>query len=176
MSKFNTISIFVALSVLTIIGCQPEDDFPEIGPDPLSVKTALLEGTWQASKVTQYDKEAVDNGFPENVQRRDLTDLFPFDEYQITFSTGTDGKPTTFVVDAGSAPDFLTLTSGTWTLDDYVFATQINLTNVANVNSSRFRVKLLQGSKITLQVVRNDLNDNTEYSYYEYEFTKINAQ
>jgi Domain of unknown function (DUF5004) len=170
--KTNKFYIQVSiLLVIVLVACQPEDDFPAL-ENPLALKTTLLNGTWTASKVRQYDKEAIDNGFPDDIQARDITALFPFTEYKITFNLDASGRPGTFVVVPGASPNFLSLNQGTWALDDYVFATRINLTNVTDVNSSTFRITVLEPAKILLQIVRNDAGDNTEYSYYEYEFVK----
>jgi hypothetical protein len=159
------------IMLIAVIACQPENDFPTL-ENPLALKTEVLEGTWIVSKVVQYDKEAIDNGFPEDVQSLDVTDLFNFNEFKLTFNLQESGLPGTFMVEEGSAPNFLGLTNGTWSLDDYVFATQIALNNIADVNASAFRVKLLKENLIQLQIVRNDLIDATEYSYYEYELIK----
>lgn len=157
--------------VMLAMACTPNQDFPEL-QNPLALKPGLLNGTWSVVKVVQYDKEASDDGFPTAVQERDITLLFPFTTYKVTFNLQNDGRPGTFTVTPGTSPNFLSLNEGIWTLDDYVFATTISLTNPAEVNASAFRVKVLDKNAIRLQVVRNDALDNTEYSYYEYEFTK----
>lgn len=157
--------------VVLAAACQKDDNFPEL-TNPIPLKPNLLSGTWSAIKVVQFDKEAVDNGFPTDVQKKDLTSLFPFADFKIKFDLDASGKPGAFTVTPGNAPNFLTLNSGIWALDDYVFATRISLTDPTNVNASAFRIKRLESNKISLQIVRNDFNDNTEYSYYEYEFTK----
>jgi hypothetical protein len=167
----NLTKIIFLLGTILLISCQKDDDFPEL-ENPIPLKPNLLNGTWTTTKVVQFDKEAIDNGFPVEIQKRDLTSLFPFSDFKIQFELDSSGKPGVFTVTTGNAPNFLTLNSGIWTLDDYVFATKISLTDPSNVNSSTFRIKRLESNKISLQVVRNDLNDNTEYSFYEYEFTK----
>lgn len=167
----NLNKIIFLFSVILLTSCQKEDDFPEL-ENPIPLKPNLLKGTWTTTRVIQFDKEAIDNGFPTEIQRRELTSLFPFVEFKIQFELDSSGKPGAFTVTPGNAPNFLTLSSGIWALDDYVFATSISLTDPANVNASSFRIKRLESNKISLQIVRNDLSDNTEYSYYEYEFTK----
>jgi hypothetical protein len=159
------------IMLIAAIACQPENDFPTL-ENPLALKTEVLQGSWTVNKVVQYDKEAIDNGFPADVQSLEITDLFNFSEFKITFNLQESGLPGTFIVEAGSAPNFLRLTNGTWSLDDYVFATEISLNNVIDVNGAAFRVKLLKDNLIQLQIVRNDLVDDTEYSYYEYELIK----
>ena len=161
----------ILLAGMAVSSCQKDDNFPAL-QNPIPLKPQLLNGTWSVSKVTQFDKEAVDNGFPTDVQKKDITGLFAFADYKVKFDLEPSGKPSTFTVTPGNAPNFLTLNQGIWELDDYVFATRITLTNPSNVNASAFRIKRLESNKISLQVVRNDANDNTEYSYYEYEFTK----
>ncbi len=153
------------------VSCQPNDDFPAL-QNPIPLKPALLNGTWTVKSVTQFDREASDNGFPVEIQKRDITTLFPFTQYKVTFNLQADGRPGAFEVVPGTSPNFLTLNKGVWSLDDYVFATKITLTSPSDVNASSFRIKVLNSNSIKLQVVRNDAADNTEYSYYEYEFTK----
>lgn len=157
--------------VMLAFACQPDDDFPEL-VDPLAIKPGVLSGTWKVAKVVQYDKEALDNGFPPDVQQRDITSVFPFSEYTIKFDLDASGRPAAFTVTPGNAPNFLNLASGLWSVDDFVFTTRIMLSNPAQVGESSFRVKVLNRDQIRLQIVRNDLNDNTEYSFYEYEFVK----
>jgi hypothetical protein len=159
------------LCMVLVAACQKDDNFPELS-NPIPLKPALLSGTWTTSKVVQFDKEAVDNGFPADVQKKDLTTAFPFADFKIKFDLDATGKPGVFTVTPGNAPNFLTINTGNWTLDDYVFATNISLADPGNVNASAFRIKRLESNKISLQIVRNDFTDNTEYSYYEYEFTK----
>jgi|GEM_PF-4240859 len=165
----NSLKIFLFCAVL--VACQKDDNFPAID-NPIPLKPALLSGTWTTTKVVQFDKEAVDNGFPTDIQKRDITSSFPFTDYKIKFDVDASGKPTNYIVTPGNAPNFLTLNQGIWVLDDFVFATTLTLTNPADVNASAFRIKRLESNKISLQLVRNDAIDNTEYSYYEYEFTK----
>jgi hypothetical protein len=164
---------FLAIALTAILSCQPDTDFPNL-ENPLAIKPSLLSGTWVARKVTQYDQEALDNGFPENVQKQDITSLFPFETYTITFAVDDAGRPGTYIVAQGQAPNFLKLNQGTWTVDHPIFATIIDMSNTAEVTSASFRIKQLEDNVITLQILRNDIDDNTLYSYYEYEFSKAN--
>ena len=156
-----------------VFACQPDDDFPDL-ENPLAIKPALLSGTWVAQKVVQYDQEALDNGFPDDVQAQDITSLFPFSQYTITFNLDEQGRPSTYSITPGTAPNFLKLNNGTWKLDDPVFATMISMTSTSDIHAASFRIKQLDDDVIKLQVLRNDAADNTLYSYYEYEFVKSN--
>jgi len=163
----------LALLLSVALSCQPDDDYPAL-QDPLTVKPALLSGTWTAERVVQYDQEALDNGFPTEVVEQDITALFPFSEYKLTFELDEKGRPSEYSINAGDAPNFLSLTNGTWTLDDPVFATVITLNNTADIHATAFRIEQLNKDRITLHVMRNDANDNTLYSYYKYDFVKTN--
>lgn len=156
---------------MVVFACQPDDDFPALR-NPLALKPVLLNGTWTVTKVTQFDREALDNGFPDEVASREITEVLPFTEFSITFNLDTEGRPGTFSVNAGNAPNLLILESGIWSLDNNVFTTVIGLSNPAEPDAASFRVKQLEDERILLQLVRNDAVDNTEYSYYEYVFTK----
>lgn len=169
--KTRLFMIPVALLLSVALSCQPDDDYPDL-QDPLAVKPTLLSGTWTAERVIQYDQEALDNGFPMEVVEQDITALFPFSDYKLTFELDENGRPSEYSIDAGTAPNFLSLTSGTWTLDDPVFATVITLSNTANIHATSFRIQQLTENRIILNVLRNDANDNTLYSYYRYDFVK----
>jgi hypothetical protein len=167
--RILTTAFFIGI----ILSCQPDDDFPDL-ENPLAIKPSLLQGTWVAEKVVQYDQEALDNGFPTEVVEQDITALFPFSQYRLTFSLDEAGRPGTYTITAGEAPNFLNLNNGDWTLDNPVFATVISMSNTSDVNAASFRIRQLDADRITLHVLRNDATDNTLYSYYEYDFVKSN--
>lgn len=167
----NLVLLVVASWLLLLSACNVFD-YPEI-EEPISVKVSELNGTWRVSKVTQFDQEAIDNGFPEDVQKRDITAQFPFAEYNLAFTLDAQGRPATFLVTPGNAPNFLAINSGSWSVDHPVFTTQINLFDATNPNSAAFRVKRISSDVIALQLLRNAADDaNTLYLFYEYEFTK----
>ncbi len=172
MKLTRIFSIFVlgSLSVLSW-SCQNDDNFLEF-ENPIPLKTEVLRGIWKARQVVQFDKEALDNGFPEDIQYKDITALFPFDEYQIEFSLDAEGRPAAFTITPGGAPNFLNILSGIWELDDLVFTKSISLSNPIEFSASTLRVEVLAEDVIKLHIVRSDLNDNTEYSYYQYVFVK----
>ena len=170
--KTRLFIIPVALLLSVALSCQPDDDFPDLD-DPLAVKPTLLSGTWTAERVIQYDQEALDNGFPTEVVEQDITALFPFSDYKLTFELDEKGRPSEYSINAGDAPNFLSLTGGTWTLDDPVFATVITLSSTSNINATSFRIQHLSKDRIVLNVLRTDATDNTTvYSYYRYDFVK----
>jgi Domain of unknown function (DUF5004) len=167
--KFN----LWVLSLVCLLGaCQPDSDFPNLD-DPLSIKTASLSGTWVVQKVTLFDQEAIDNGFPEAVQKQDITAKFPFAEFEVKFDIDNQGNPSTFTVTPGNAPNFLSLNTGQWSVDHPIFTTTIRLFDTTNPNASSFRVKQINKDLITLQFLRN-ANDSgsTLYLFYEYEMKR----
>jgi hypothetical protein len=176
MTKINKNKNFLLVSMVCVVAfvlsCQPENDFPEL-KNPLAIKPALLEGSWKVAKVTQYDQEALDNGYPSDVQSREITDAFPFSEYQIEFMLDESGRPANYKITPGSAPNFLKLNEGKWSVNDPVFATEIRMTSPTDPNTASFKIKKLSENVIQLQVLRKDAADGTLYSFYEYEFVKL---
>lgn len=170
--KYNLLQLFMMMGMLlTISSCQNEDNLLEL-EDPLTLKPDLLEGTWTTTKVEQFDQEAINNGFPEEVQHIDITSIFPFEEFELQFTLDEEGRPDSFVITTGNSPNLLGITSGKWVLDDYVFAREISLYNSAELSDASLRIEILEETGIILHIVRLDANDGTEYSYYQFQLQK----
>lgn len=174
MRNWAIILLLVVFS--SISACRP--NYPEL-VEPLSIKTNYLKGTWKASKVTQYDQEAIDNGFPVSVQQQDITSNYPFSDYTITFNLDAQGKPSTYTLTPGTAPNYLALSSGQWSVDHPVFTTQILFSNPTSTIGGRFIVNRIDKDRITLRMERRDAdganpdpNKRTMFLFYEYEFTR----
>ncbi|MBD2766697.1 DUF5004 domain-containing protein [Hymenobacter sp. BT664] len=103
-----------ALALLGAASCQPEEKFGEIGQAFATAEGTI--GDFQLTQVVQVDNDAVDNNYPAEVQRMDLTSDYPFN--QVVFSFQANGnEPSNFVVtNPGNAPVFLA--NGTWKFDD----------------------------------------------------------
>ncbi|GAA3929848.1 DUF5004 domain-containing protein [Hymenobacter algoricola] len=109
--------LFPLLGVVALLGaasCQPKEDFAEIG-EPFATAESTI-GDFTLTQVVQVDNDAVNNNYPAEVQRMDLTADYPYN--QVVFSFQANGtEPTNFVVtNPGNAPVFLG--SGTWKFDD----------------------------------------------------------
>lgn len=172
----NWAYLLLLVAFVSINSCRP--NYPEL-VEPLSVKTTYLKGTWKASKVTQYDQEAIDNGFPVSVQQQDITSNYPFSDYTIVFNLDAQGKPSTYTLTPGTAPNYLALTSGNWSVDHPVFATKIMFTDPNITTAGKFVVKMIDKNRLTLRMERRDAaspnpdpDKRTMFLFYEYEFTR----
>lgn len=153
------IKSFLSLLVFTLlIACDDNDDFNDVTTDPLLVNTDALSGTWTLNTVVQVDQDAVDNGFPENVQRMDITSMFNWSETTITFTLDNEGSAQSFTLDAGSAPNYL-ITSGEWSIDHPVFTSVIDLTNAAEDTSSRLVIEEITENELKGRIERISVDD-----------------
>ena len=107
--------------VLVLTACEPVE-YGELGV-PFS-KIDGIEGTWVATEVIQVDETALAQG--GLYTEMDLTDVFNFSNYTITFNTNS-GQPFTFTVSPGGAPNFID-TEGTWAFDDNQYPTEVYFT------------------------------------------------
>lgn len=154
--KIFTFSIVLAIA---LVSCEPVQ-YGKIGV-PFS-KLESVEGTWVATKVIQVDETAVSQG--GLYQEMDLTDLYNFTSYSITFNLDADTLPSTFSVSTAGAPSFID-TMGTWSFNDNDFPSEIHFTHPdsADITSKLYliapprdqnplRVKFLRFSKEKLIV------------------------
>ena len=157
---------------LFLQACMPPK-YPEL-EKTLTLRVAELGGTWKASKVTQYDQVAIDNAYPVSVQSMDITNAYTFSQYTITFNLDAQNRPTTYSVTTGTAPNFLALTAGNWSVDHPVFATKLEFFQQNNTLSGNFVVKSINKDKIILRMQRKDADANSAPTllYYEYEFIR----
>lgn len=166
----------IILAIPILSSCRR--DYAEL-EETLTIKTEFLAGTWKVAKVMQYDQEAIDNGFPKEVQSLDITGTAPFGEYTLKLDVDAQGKPSTYTLTPGQAPNYLALTSGNWSVDNPVFTTVLSFFSPNSTLSGRFIVKRIDANRIILRMERRDANGTnpdlskrTMFLYYEYEFTK----
>ncbi len=108
---YHIITIFTIL-VIALVACEPVE-YGELG-DPFS-KIEGIEGSWIATEIIQVDETALAQG--GLYTEMDLTNLFNFSNYTITFHVDANNAPSTFTVASGGAPSFID-TTGTWTFDN----------------------------------------------------------
>lgn len=170
MKKILKFSFLMILAIYFLSACQPESDFPEI-EEPTSLKAEKLQGTWTLSSVIQVDQEAEDNGFPEDVQSLDITNLFDFQSITLTFNLDTEGRPSDFTVNRPeTVPNFF-VESGTWSLPHPVFATEVYLTNPISTGNAILTVERITSNEFKFRVNRKD-EAGTSFIRYDYTFTK----
>lgn len=178
MKQHKSLLGLLLITILAVSGCRR--DYPEL-EETLTIKTEFLKGTWKVAKVTQYDQQAIGNAYPKEVQSMDITSLFPFSQYTITFNLDAQNKPSTYTITPGQAPNLIALTSGRWEVDNPVFATRIAMFDPNSTSSGTFVVKRINNERIILRVERRDADSNpnepdpnkkTLLVYYEYEFTR----
>ncbi len=166
MNKFRFI-LFALFVSIAFIACQPEA-YKEIG-EPANNISAIT-GNWQLAKVVQVDKDAENKGFP--FKEADLTTLFPYTEFRLTLNSA-NGSPTTFTTTPGNSPRIITLTSGTWSVDDVKAPKVITLTS----GSTTQRITLgaypnTVSNRLKVSLERRSLADDKLLIGYSYEFVK----
>lgn len=170
MKKNKIQWFFICLFIFSMGSTSCKRNYPEI-EDPLSIKTAYLKGSWVATKIVQYDQEAIDNDFPVDVQSKELTSLYSFTDYKITFNLDDAGKPTTYQITPGNAPNYMGLSAGNWSVDNPVFTRQITCFDNNLVANASLTVKRIENNQLVLRVERRDLQNNF-FSFYEYTFAR----
>lgn len=111
--------IFFIVLATAFAACEPVE-YGETG-DPFS-KIEGIEGAWIATEVIQVDETALAQGGLYTEQ--DLTDLFNFTSYSITFDVDANNLPSNFSVTSSGAPSFID-TTGIWTFNDNDFPTEV---------------------------------------------------
>lgn len=170
MKRLLKITLMLALAMYCLSACQPESDFPEI-EEPTSLKPEILQGTWTLNSVVQIDQDAVDNNFPIEVQSTDITSLFPFTNVTLTFNLDGEGRPSDFTVNRPDDVPAFFIDSGTWDLDNPIFATQVQLSNGTIEENTLLTVSKITSNEFTFRVNRKD-EDGTIFLRYDYTFTK----
>ena len=125
--------IFFIVLATAFTACEPVE-YGETG-DPFS-KIEGIEGAWIATEVIQVDETALGQGGLYTEQN--LTDLFNFTSYSITFDVDANNLPSNFSVTSSGAPSFID-TTGIWTFNDNDFPTEVLLTHP---DSSGFTSKM----------------------------------
>lgn len=158
--------IFICASVLA---CQP-DEFPN--NKPLDKVVPKLWGTWQLTSVIQQDNDAVNKGFPTFAQSQDVTNDFPFTDFQLVLNADEEGNPTTYTITLGDSPNIIGgPTNGTWTVDDVDFPSQIEF-GTAMIQLGSFAE--LDNGEMQLSLVRLQPKGDELQAVvtYQYIFTK----
>ncbi len=173
MKKYQMYWVLLLAPLLLTTFSSCKRTYPELDTDNLlSIKTNYLKGNWVVSKVVQYDQEAIDNGFPVDVQSKDITTTYPFTDYKVTFNLDDAGKPTNYTITPGASPNYLSLNSGSWAVDNPVATTKITFFDNNITNNASFVVKTIEKDKLVLRVERRGSTDNTLFLFYEYTFVR----
>lgn len=158
--------LILAILAVSIWSCKPEK-FEPINADINVVKQ--LQGTWALTKVTQIDQDASTKGFP--YKQIDITSVYPYTDLVLALVSDAQGNPATFTVTPGNSPKIVDLTSGTWSVNDPMAPTAIELKN-GNVTNT-LSLGSYVGLKSGILTIKRDrkLNGKVLLSY-QYEFTK----
>ncbi|MEN7549089.1 DUF5004 domain-containing protein [Rapidithrix thailandica] len=150
-----------------VSACQP-DDFPAIG-DKVN-KIEGIEGDWSVQSVKQIDEIALNDGALN--YEMDITDLFDFDDYHISFTSDDEGNPATFEV-KGKAPNYVD-TEGTWQFDNVEFPTKVMLfTDGATEATSVFYLNRVPSKGFNLELKFQRFEGDIPILSYVYTFTKV---
>lgn len=165
MQKYCLTILFLAGLFFT--ACRP-DAFAPIG-DPNDNLTAIS-GVWKLTKVTQTDAESQRKGFPYAVE--DITSLFNYASLQLTLNV-SNGAPSTFAINNGSAPPITSITTGTWSVDDVKTPKTITLKNGAVTEVMTLGAYPNSvNSHLKVKVTRSDAATSKLLIVYDYEFSR----
>ena len=170
--KMNITKIIMATLVTAIAftSCKP-DAFEEIG-DKRDIPSSLA-GIWKLVKVTQKDEEAARKGFPYS--ELDLTTVFPYTDFSLTLNS-SGNTLTTFTTTPGNSPKVISLTSGTWAVDNGENPGAILFKNGAVTESVTLGSYPVGGNtKLVFKIEKRDADpaaNNKLLISYTYEFSK----
>jgi hypothetical protein len=157
--------LFIAGVLFT--GCRP-DSYEMVGNANDNI--TALSGVWKLTKVTQTDAESQRKGFPYAVE--DITSLFNYSTLQLTFNL-SNGAPSTFAINNGSAPPITGITTGTWAVDDAKAPKTVTLTSGAVTETMTLGAYPNSvNSKLKVKVTRTDAATNKVLIVYDYEFSR----
>lgn len=160
--------ILILFILATIVSCRPEfEDIEE--PEG---RSSGLSGTWTLSSAVQVDEKAVSKGYPEFVQRIDLTERAGFNDYQIILNQNAEGNPTTFEERDTDSPAIIGFESGSWSLDDPDYPKEITFTNEAGESFTMVIGTYLGLSEGELNLSFSRMVDDEPIVTYEYKFVK----
>ena len=165
---YQLFTFFIVL-VIALVACEPVE-YGELG-GPFS-KIEGIEGTWITTEVIQIDETALAQGGLYTEQ--DLTNLFNFSSYTITFSVDTDTMPSSFSVFTGGAPSFID-TTGSWTFNDNDFPTEVLFTHPdSSVFTSKMRLIAPPRDQNPLRMKFQRFSGGKLIISYQYTFEKQN--
>jgi len=172
MKKFINIFFLLLLAGATLYSCRPES-FDNI-ETPAAVSSSIA-GTWKLTRVIQTDEDAKSKGFTYgdvNVQQMDITNVFPYTDFQLTLNmNGTNSG--TFTTTPGNAPQIIKLASGNWSFDDPKYPKAITMTNGTTEETISIGSYPTAANPIlNLKLERRDAGSNKLLISYSYQFTK----
>lgn len=154
--------------VMVLTACEPAE-YGKLG-EPFS-KIDGIEGTWVATEVIQVDETALSQG--GLYTEMDLTDVFNFSNYTITFNT-VAGQPSTFTVSPGGAPSFID-TEGSWAFDDAQYPTSVYFTLPdSSTTTSKMRLIAPPREQSPLRIKFQRFSGGKLIVSYRYTFEKLN--
>ncbi|OSZ81045.1 hypothetical protein CAP36_07355 [Chitinophagaceae bacterium IBVUCB2] len=167
MQKLFRAGLMMLSVSFLLTACQP-DAHKELDA-PRNI-LASLEGTWKLTKATQVDESAKAKGFP--FKEIDITTLFPYTDFRITFNLNA-GAPGTFTTVPGASPKIIKLTSGTWSVDNAASPKNITLTSGASTEVTTLGGYPVGASNtLKLAVARVEAATGKTVITYSYEFAK----
>lgn len=175
MKKLITISLVVIIALSLFATSCKKIDYAPIGEN-ISLEQNLL-GKWKLDSVIQFDKIAVDKGFPGFVQRLNITPLFAYNTLGVEFKDGGTGKAGTYVfTNPGNAPTFAA-PSGNWSLFEDRGAFRLTLADNKRADSLDFaKAFRVSENKLALRFNRAFFATGTQsqkvFTYYDFNFSR----
>ena len=165
MKTYKQIAMaLVAVAVLS--ACKP-DEMKNYEPVE-SGTIKLVAGTWTGTSVLQRDNDSERKNFP--YKNMDVTGFLDFTKVKLTLQE-SNGQPTTFSVDHGTAVPIFKITTGTWKVDNAEKVGTLWLINAADtIKLTLGTYDLLSQNKMQLRQSKTLLGRDA--ITYEFNFSK----
>ncbi|MGB8190722.1 MAG: DUF5004 domain-containing protein [Chitinophagaceae bacterium] len=165
MKTYKQITLALAVTA-ALAGCRPESVKDFVPVESGNVKS--IAGTWTGTTVLQRDNDAERKNFP--YKSMDITSALDFTKVKLTLAE-SNGQPTTFTIDHGTAPRILKFTSGTWKVDNADKVGTISLINPGDtIKMILGSYNLISQNKMTLRQSKTLLGKDA--ITYEFNFSK----
>ena len=167
------ITVFFTLifSSVLIISCK-KIDYAPIG-DSITLEKNLI-GNWKLDSIIEVDQNAVDKGFPENVQKLNITGLFAYNTVSVQFTDGGTGNTGTYAfTNPGNAPLFVA-TSGNWAFVENGGPVRVKVSSGTRSDTLDFaKAYRATDNKLALRYNRAFYTGTKKvFVYYDFNFSK----
>ncbi|HRN16316.1 MAG TPA: DUF5004 domain-containing protein [Xylanibacter oryzae] len=151
-------SSLLVLGILSVCSCASTDDGNYVAPITQYEK---IGGNWILNSITQTDETTTST--------MDLTNVFNFKSFGISFNLDSENNPTTFTI-TGSAPALLP-TSGTWKLANAFVNSNGSSAKILLNNNVDLTITAVPGTNAVLEYKLTRKNNGVSFVSYTYNLT-----
>jgi len=151
-------SSLLVLGILSVCSCASTDDGNYVAPITQYEK---IGGNWILNSITQTDETTTST--------MDLTNVFNFKSFGISFNLDSENNPTTFTI-TGSAPALLP-TSGTWKLANAFVNSNGSSAKILLNNNVDLTITAVSGTNAVLEYKLTRKNNGVSFVSYTYNLT-----